>query len=117
MPERFKAQAQRAVGTLFAMSAEFLIAGEYQREGVALAQPKFLVMPVRPEWVDGTIVQPNDELFAVRRGGADGCGRAASRGLRGVGDRRFVAQHQHGASRCDGSVLADGSEEEFMKWR
>lgn len=79
--------------SLFAMSAEFLIAGEYQREGVALAQPKFLVMPVRPELVDGTIVQPNDELFAVRRGGADGCGRAASRGLRGVGDGRFVARH------------------------
>lgn len=61
MPERFKAQAKQAVGTLFAQYAEFLVAGEYQRDGEALATPMFLVMPVAPELVDGTIVQPNDE--------------------------------------------------------
>ncbi|MEY4386951.1 MAG: hypothetical protein RLY20_2234 [Verrucomicrobiota bacterium] len=61
MPERFKAAAQQAVGTLFAQYAEFLVAGEYQREGAALAQVKFLAMPVPAALVDGTIVQPNDE--------------------------------------------------------
>ena len=63
MPERFKAAAKQAVGNLFAQYAEFLISGEYQRDGEALAEPKFLVMPVPPELVDGTIVQPNDELL------------------------------------------------------
>ena len=61
MPERFKAAAKQAVGNLFAQYAEFLVAGEYQRDGEALAQPKFLVMPVPAALVDGTIVQPNDE--------------------------------------------------------
>ena len=63
MPERFKANAQQAVANLFALYAEFLVASEYQREGAALATPRFIVMPVRPELVDGTIVQPNDELL------------------------------------------------------
>jgi hypothetical protein len=61
MPDRFKTAAKQAVGTLFAQYAEFLVAGEYQRDGEALATPKFLVMPVPAALVDGTIVQPNDE--------------------------------------------------------
>ena len=61
MPEQFKAGAQAAVGNLFAMYAEFLVAGNYLRGGTNLATPKFLVMPVPPALVDGTIVQPNDE--------------------------------------------------------
>ena len=63
MAERFKAQAKQAVAVLFAQYAELLVASEYQRDGEALATPKFLVMPVPPELVDGTIVQPNDELL------------------------------------------------------
>ena len=61
MPERFSAGAKQAVGTLFALYAEFLVAGEYQRDGEALATAKFLAMPVPLPMVDGSIVQPNDE--------------------------------------------------------
>jgi len=61
MPEQFKAGAQQAVGNLFAMYAEFLVAGHYFRAATNLATVKFLVMPVPPALVDGAIVQPNDE--------------------------------------------------------
>jgi hypothetical protein len=61
MPEQLKASAQQAVGTLFATYAEFLVLGHYFRTGSNLATARFLVMPVPPALVDGTIVQPNDE--------------------------------------------------------
>ena len=61
MPALLKAAAQQTVGNLFALYAEFLVASEYQRDGEALATPRFLVMPVPAELVDGTIIQPNDE--------------------------------------------------------
>jgi hypothetical protein len=90
MPERFKAGAQQAVGNLFALYAEFLVPGNYLRAGTNLATPKFLVMPVPPALVDGTIVQPNDErllfdaveLAAVDQPRPDDYILQASNGLR-----------------------------------
>jgi hypothetical protein len=61
MAEQFRPGVQQAVGNLFALYAEFLVAGNYLRGGTNLATAKFLVMPVPPSLVDGTIVQPNDE--------------------------------------------------------
>ena len=61
MPEQFKAGAKQAVGNLFELYAEFLVLGHFYRTGSNLATARFLVMPVPPAMVDGTIVQPNDE--------------------------------------------------------
>ncbi|MEY4385715.1 MAG: hypothetical protein RLY20_998 [Verrucomicrobiota bacterium] len=91
MPEQFKAGAQQAVGNLFAQYAEFLVEGYYFRSGPPnLGTVHFLVMPVPPALVDGTIVQPNDErllfdaveLAAVDQPRPDDYILQASNGLR-----------------------------------
>jgi hypothetical protein len=61
MPELFKVGAQEAVGSVFTLYAEFVVAASYMRSGGVLATVHVLVMPVPPDVVDGTTVLPNDE--------------------------------------------------------
>ena len=58
---QFLPGVQSAVGSLFALYAEFLDQANYFRAGEQLAAPAFLVMPVPAALVDGTTVLPNDE--------------------------------------------------------
>ena len=52
---------QEMVTSLFELYAEFLATGTYYRNGQAEATVRFLVMPVPPAVVDGTMVLPDDE--------------------------------------------------------
>jgi len=116
MPEQFKAGAQQAVGNLFVMYAEFLVAGNYLRGGTNLATPKFLVLPVPPALVDGTIVQPNDEklLFdAVELASVD---QPRPGDYVVATAEQSATGHYHRASGCDRNAVDDGGEESFMKW-